>query len=355
MTNKFNGLILDDDENWRSLLEDLLSGLEANLITAHDFDSAQNAIKEHRFTFAILDLALSSTDHNNIQGLDILKALSEYQPDCVSFMLTGFSTVDIAVEAIVQYKAKNFYRKETLNTQALIEDITASLSENEQNSVDHRVRHKQNSPAENTGRSFFDKGKVLIIEDDLNWATFHTEWLSDLGYNTELSADVRSSFELLNLNKYILSILDLNLGNVSLNESSKPNQFAIRLLSQLREIDLPVIIITGNNHTFEVEKFFDNLNIYGYFGKADLNLEILKRIISKIEEENKIGHTATLTQREMDVLKLLSEGLTNKDIAHKLFVTSNTIKRHLKSIFKKLNVNTRSGAVAKFLEKVDSH
>ncbi|HWS23963.1 MAG TPA: LuxR C-terminal-related transcriptional regulator [Anaerolineales bacterium] len=355
MINKFNGLILDDDENWRGLLEDLLSDLNVNLITAHDFESAQNAINENHFSFAILDLSLSGTDHNNTQGLEILKALSHSQPECASFMLTGFSTVDIAVESILQHKAKNFYRKETLKTQDLIKDITTSLLEKEQNSVDQKGGQKQSSNAENSGGPTFDKGKVLVIEDDLNWAAFHTEWISDLGYNIELSADVQTALKLLKINKYVLAILDLNLGIVQLNKTSKKNQSAFDLLTQLREIDLPVMIITGDNKTLEVEKFFDKLNLYGYFEKVDLNLEALKQTVLRIEEENKIGFTTTLTQREKEVLKLLSEGLTNKEIAKKLFVTSNTIKRHLRSIYRKLNVSTRSGAVAKFLEKSDFH
>lgn len=40
-------------------------------------------------------------------------------------------------------------------------------------------------------------------------------------------------------------------------------------------------------------------------------------------------------------------GLTNKDIAEALVISDNTVKRHLKAIFAKLDVNTRSAAVAK--------
>lgn len=52
-----------------------------------------------------------------------------------------------------------------------------------------------------------------------------------------------------------------------------------------------------------------------------------------------------LTAREIDVLKLLATGSTNKEIARALFVTEATVKSHLNHIFTKLNVDSRSRAV----------
>ena len=57
-----------------------------------------------------------------------------------------------------------------------------------------------------------------------------------------------------------------------------------------------------------------------------------------------------LTAREREVLELLAQGLTNKEIATELFITTNTVKRHLKSIFEKLDVHTRSAAAAKAVD-----
>ncbi|HIB68837.1 MAG TPA: LuxR family transcriptional regulator [Phycisphaerales bacterium] len=53
-----------------------------------------------------------------------------------------------------------------------------------------------------------------------------------------------------------------------------------------------------------------------------------------------------LTEREREVLDLLAEGLTNSQIADKLFISANTVKRHLKSVFEKLDVNNRAAAAA---------
>ncbi|MGA4669127.1 response regulator [Propionibacteriaceae bacterium Y1923] len=52
-----------------------------------------------------------------------------------------------------------------------------------------------------------------------------------------------------------------------------------------------------------------------------------------------------LTERELDVMQLLAEGATNRQIARQLFVTEATVKSHLAHIFTKLDVDSRSRAV----------
>jgi DNA-binding CsgD family transcriptional regulator len=58
-----------------------------------------------------------------------------------------------------------------------------------------------------------------------------------------------------------------------------------------------------------------------------------------------------LTPREMEVLNLIAEGLTNKLIARRLDISLHTVKFHVESLFRKLSVRTRSEAVAKALER----
>ena len=53
-----------------------------------------------------------------------------------------------------------------------------------------------------------------------------------------------------------------------------------------------------------------------------------------------------LSERELSVLRLLSEGKTNQEIAGEMFVSVNTIKSHLKNIYGKLGVNNRREAVS---------
>ena len=56
---------------------------------------------------------------------------------------------------------------------------------------------------------------------------------------------------------------------------------------------------------------------------------------------------ATLTPRELDVLRLLRSDLGGPDIARELRVSPNTMRTHTKNIFEKLGVHTRTAAVAR--------
>ena len=52
----------------------------------------------------------------------------------------------------------------------------------------------------------------------------------------------------------------------------------------------------------------------------------------------------SLTEREIEVLKLLAKGMLNKEIANALFISEKTVKNHISSIFRKLNVQDRTQA-----------
>ena len=53
-----------------------------------------------------------------------------------------------------------------------------------------------------------------------------------------------------------------------------------------------------------------------------------------------------LTPRETEVLNLMARGKSNQEIGHDLFVSTGTVKAHIKSIFAKLNVFSRTEAIA---------
>jgi DNA-binding NarL/FixJ family response regulator len=58
-----------------------------------------------------------------------------------------------------------------------------------------------------------------------------------------------------------------------------------------------------------------------------------------------------LTERELDVLELVSQGLKNREIANKLFVSENTVRTHLRNILDKLHVQNRLQAAALWQNK----
>jgi DNA-binding CsgD family transcriptional regulator len=80
--------------------------------------------------------------------------------------------------------------------------------------------------------------------------------------------------------------------------------------------------------------------------KMDMRNSGIKRIPRGIRESTR-SNAAMLTEREVDVLKLLQEGLQNKEIASTLFISAKTVDHHITSILFKLDVNSRVKAVQK--------
>ncbi|MBA2698827.1 MAG: response regulator transcription factor [Nocardioidaceae bacterium] len=72
-------------------------------------------------------------------------------------------------------------------------------------------------------------------------------------------------------------------------------------------------------------------------------LEEFKLIASAGSKPDSIA--PRLTQRELDVLKLVARGLNNKDIATDLFISENTVKNHVRNILEKLQLHSRMEAV----------
>ncbi|EFC83172.1 transcriptional regulator, LuxR family [Parafrankia sp. EUN1f] len=55
--------------------------------------------------------------------------------------------------------------------------------------------------------------------------------------------------------------------------------------------------------------------------------------------------TPRLTDREMEVLRLVAKGLNNRDIAKQLYISENTVKNHIRNILEKLQLHSRMEAV----------
>ena len=67
--------------------------------------------------------------------------------------------------------------------------------------------------------------------------------------------------------------------------------------------------------------------------------------ISKATDERPQMPTPRLTDREMEVLRLVAQGLNNRDIAKQLFISENTVKNHIRNILEKLHLHSRMEAV----------
>ncbi|MBM4136140.1 MAG: response regulator transcription factor [Nitrospira sp.] len=74
---------------------------------------------------------------------------------------------------------------------------------------------------------------------------------------------------------------------------------------------------------------------------------LLEKIIGKHQTDfKKAQKDFGLTKRETEVMCLLCEGYSNKNISDELFIGEYTVKDHIKNIMRKMNVTSRSGIIA---------
>lgn len=193
--------------------------------------------------------------------------------------------------------------------------------------------------------------KILIIDDNPKYLA---DALPLYGYDVDVAMDGLQGIKKLTSDKnfYDMVLLDVMMPNMDGWETLK----TIRSNKKLENI--PVIMITALN---EEQKEISGLK----FGADDYVVKpfILPNLLARIEallrrstwqkeKANNVdlkfvqeGEIEPLTAREKEILKMVSQGASNNDIAEKLFVREVTVKTHLNSIFKKLKVKNRTQAV----------
>lgn len=80
-------------------------------------------------------------------------------------------------------------------------------------------------------------------------------------------------------------------------------------------------------------------------GESVIHPSMTRKLLTYHQQKQTETKDSSLTEREKEVLLCLVEGLSNKEIAERLFVSDKTIKIHVSKIFKKLNVKSRSQVV----------
>ncbi|MDN5214024.1 response regulator transcription factor [Fulvivirgaceae bacterium BMA12] len=113
------------------------------------------------------------------------------------------------------------------------------------------------------------------------------------------------------------------------------------LLIILQVVNYRAIIrdITIEIYSVIIAVFF--LSIGLWFGRNGLRKKTGKNTRKKDPRDLGLSH------REVDVLQLMAQGLTNKEIANRLYVSLNTIKTHTSNIYLKLDVERRAQAIRK--------
>lgn len=152
-------------------------------------------------------------------------------------------------------------------------------------------------------------------------------------------------------------LMDLNLGA---NQAG-----GVETTAALRALPNPpeVLVLTTYDTEADVLRVLD-AGARGYLLKGAAPSELFRGIRAAARGETALASSVAsllvrrasspgpvVTEREVEVLELLSRGLGNKEMARELLVSEATVKSHLAHIYTKLGVDTRSGAVAAAIDR----
>lgn len=198
----------------------------------------------------------------------------------------------------------------------------------------------------------------IIIADDHMMIREGLKQLLELDGTMKVIAEANDGEECLNLlNKKIhpdILLLDINM----------PKKNGIEVLEYIKQNKIPVkvLILTVHNEVEYLLKAVD-IGIDGYLLK-DSSYDELKEAIDMVISGNTYIQPSllpalnesledyaldkekidSLTKRELDVLRLISEGCSNKKISDELTISERTVKNHISHIFRKIDVEDRTQA-----------
>ncbi|MBI4786919.1 MAG: response regulator [Chloroflexi bacterium] len=330
-------LVVEDDRVWQQILGEILADAGLVVDVADHLEAAIPTMRAAPHRLAVVDLALSEGDHHNQDGLRVLDAVRLYDPGCATILLTGYATVEIAVSVLTEHGALTCLRKETFNRGQFRDLVQRALA--------------APSPAEKPAAADAPPKETvpaLIVEDDANWSSIVSELVSDAGYPARVCATFGEALGYLRREKYSVAVVDLALASPRDQDSAAQNMDGYRLLASTRAGGIPTIVVSGVGTPDDIERAYAEQGIFAYFQKQTFDrrafLQSLREARTAARPSRELD---VLTEREREVLELLAKGMTNKEIAEQLVITPNTVKRHLKAIFEKLEIHTRSAAAAK--------
>jgi DNA-binding NarL/FixJ family response regulator len=199
--------------------------------------------------------------------------------------------------------------------------------------------------------------RLLIIDDHLLFADGLKLILSDPDEGLDITVcndALQALADQKSMTSYDLVLVDLNMPQCS--------GFSFLTAVRLQELSVDVAVVSGAEDKSEIERAIQ-LGAKGFIPKDSESTEMVRAVklllegkrylpdhwIGEIDwlasNENRKLAASNLTDRQKQVLKLMSEGLQNKQIAAILGVSVSSVKGHIELLFKNLNVNNRTACV----------
>lgn len=197
----------------------------------------------------------------------------------------------------------------------------------------------------------------IMITDDHSMIREGLKQLLELEGDFKVIAEAADGIECINKLEEVtpeVLLLDINM----------PNMNGLEVLQKMKEKKMKVKVLVLTIHS-EVEYLLKavDIGVNGYLLKDSESAELKKAINAVASGENYIQPSLipvlnakmidrdqdtikieSLTKRELEVLKNLSYGMYNKEIAEKLNISERTVKNHISNIFKKIDVTDRTQA-----------
>lgn len=344
-------LVVEDDRSWQQILNEMLTDAGLTVDIAGNLQDALRLVREAPHRMAVVDLSLAETDHRSRDGLRVLEAVRRQDPACRTILLTGFATVELAVSVLTEYGAFTFLRKENFQRARFRELINRILVSAPPSAVSGTSQVSTTSGREaGASSTAASQRRALIVDDDAGWRSILAELLEDSGYKVRMCNSFGEAIGCLRRDKYNIAVVDLSLtGTVpSAQAGTESSLEGYQLLAATKTADIPTIVVSGVASVDDIQRAYDQQSIFGYLEKQTFDRAAFRRAVEEAGKSRFVGSELSgLTDREREVLALLAGGMTNKEIADTLVITTNTVKRHLKAVFEKLDVHTRSAAAGK--------
>jgi DNA-binding NarL/FixJ family response regulator len=182
---------------------------------------------------------------------------------------------------------------------------------------------------------------VVVVDDDRDLRRLVTRLLEPLGYVVHEASTAGAALSMTARERPAVVLVDVHLPDMSGYEVCR------RLRDQFGN-DIAIVFLSGER-TEEFDRTAGMLlGADDYIVKPFARGEFIARVRRAIERSSGAQSAASsnLTPRELEVLKLLAEGLGQKKIAQALFITQKTVATHIQRILTKLDVHSRAEAVA---------
>ncbi len=88
-----------------------------------------------------------------------------------------------------------------------------------------------------------------------------------------------------------------------------------------------------------------------YIGGSPMSSHIARKVVTSFQQVDQFPELEKLSDREKEILVLLSKGFRYKEIAAKLFISTETVRKHIRNIYEKLEVNSRTDAINKVYQR----